>query len=122
MEVRHTFNAFILANFDAATAAGIISKVDWNAWILQGGDNPYKLDFHTQEADDYQNLADTYITLDSQKKSPDNIGMYLNETNINLKVIFHSRLLSRAGDVSYSLLARIDADLKATNDANPEIG
>ncbi len=48
--------------------------------------------------------------------------MYLNETNINLKVIFHSRLLSRANDVSTSLMARIDADLKATNDNNPEIG
>jgi len=48
--------------------------------------------------------------------------MYLNETNINLKVIFHQRLLERSEMVRVELLERIDADLNATKDENPEIG
>ena len=37
-------------------------------------------------------------------------------------MIFLSRLSDRASEVSYKLMAKIDADLTVTNAKNPEIG
>ena len=48
--------------------------------------------------------------------------MYIDTKDPQLQVIFLSRLSDRASEVSYKLMAKIDADLTVTNAKNPEIG
>jgi hypothetical protein len=54
--------------------------------------------------------------------SPDNYQAYLTTENPNLKLVFLDTLEGLSSKVNPKILARIDQDLKVTNDINPEIG
>jgi len=89
----------------------------------KGGANPSEanLDFSTDSGKSFENLADEYIALGGES-SPDDYNLYLETTNPNLKVIFLNRLTEKTSDVTYKILAKVDADYNCTYDANPEIG
>ncbi|CDW82535.1 peptidase family m1 containing protein [Stylonychia lemnae] len=122
LEFRLTYNEFVKANFDQAKATDLISKVDWNAWIIQGGKNPYQLDYTTPDATTFQELADNYVRLDGYDQSPDNYMIYNQTDNLNLKVILLQQLLVRTKYLSLQSMMKLDKDYGCTWDVNPEVG
>ena len=73
---RSYFNSFVDSQFSAEDAQTYKGMVDWDAWVIQGGNNPYQLDFSTPDATVYQMLAQEYIDLDGTDQSPKNITLY----------------------------------------------
>lgn len=60
----------------------ILSQIDWEAWVKQGGANPSiaKLNFTTEGSVQMEALADAYIALGGDS-SPANFSDYLNATD-----------------------------------------
>lgn len=104
-------------------ADAFLAKVQWEDWVRKPGANPpnNNLNFTTDGAQTFEALADAYIALGGDK-SPDNYLMYNDTKDPNLQVIFLNKLIDRASEVTYKLMAKIDADLNVTVAKNPEIG
>lgn len=68
----------------------MISKIDWITWVQKPGGPPSELDFHSENADKFKKMADTYVDLQGHGK-PDNYMDYVNEVkDANLRVIFNN--------------------------------
>jgi hypothetical protein len=93
--LKATWEDYINTNFkDNATA--ILAAVDWETWVKTPGANPsvYNVNFETDEAKEFEALADEYITKQGQSH-PDDYDKYLNTKDPQLKVIFLNRLVVR---------------------------
>lgn len=124
LDFKATLEAWVKHNYTQGTKAqDLLNKIDWDAWVHGPGANPpgNGLDFTTAGAVAFEYLADNYIALGGNGR-PDNYTNYLTTDDVNLQVIFLNRLTDRMGDLSYKLLAKLDADLNITLAANPEIG
>lgn len=99
-----------------------LAQIAWEDWVRKPGANPANsLNFTTEGALTFEALADAYIALGGNS-SPENFTIYLTTKDSQLQVIFLNRLNDRASEVTYKLLAKIDADLNVTLAKNPEIG
>lgn len=124
LDFKATLEAWVRANYTQGNdAQELIDAINWDAWVKAPGANPpnNKLDFTTDGATKFEQLADAYIALNGDA-SPDNYTNYKTTDDVQLQVIFLNRLTDRVKDLSYKLMARIDADLNVTNAANPELG
>ena len=126
MEFKDNFQTFVQTTFadDQAKQNQILNSIDWEQWIYEGGANPkgftdQGISFYTDSAKEFEDLADSYISLGN---TPDNYDIYLTTDDPQLKVIFLNRLLARSAEVTTNLIAVIDKDYNCTIDANPEIG
>ena len=96
LEFRQHFIQYV-QNLYADKADALLSQIDWDAWIKQGGANPpaWNITFTTPEAQKFEQLANDYIAMNGNGSRPNNWEMYKNETNPNLKVIFLNKLVAR---------------------------
>lgn len=81
--------------------------MDWDAWVMAPGLPPVELDFMTPNITVAQKLADEYIAMPEQGKSPNNSQDYKTWYS-NLKVVFLERLISQSDKFDFNLLVRID--------------
>jgi len=90
---------------------------------MQPGANPMPdgLNFQTAGAISFEQLADMYISLGGAS-SPSNYTNYLNTDDVQLQIIFLTRLVARKADMTLAIMARIDSDLNVTVAKNPELG
>lgn len=114
------FIHFVQDNFDKATAADIISKMDWEAWVRRPGLAPVHLDFTTKALNESGELAEKYIELKGAE-SPNNFKDYVDNFYSNLRVVFHERLNQRFDEVTLDIMSKIDSDLNVTSTLDPEI-
>jgi len=122
-DFNETLTNWVKKNYAGSKGDDLLAKIDWQAWVYGPGPNPTNagIDFTTAGAMAFEALADQYITLGGNA-SPSNFSAYLNTDDSQLQVIFLNRLMARIGDLSYKIMARIDADLNCTIAKNPEIG
>jgi hypothetical protein len=73
------FETFVRATYTKEESDAIIASVDWEQWVKQGGANPagVLLNFTTEGAVHFENLADEYIAL-AGKSSPVNYTDFRN--------------------------------------------
>jgi leukotriene-A4 hydrolase len=105
LEARLAFNEFVIQKYGATKGKAIIDKVDWVAWVQTPGPIPANsgINFTTPSSVAFQDLGDAYISLGGNA-SPPNIDIYINETkDVNLKVVFHSLLLTRVNEMTYKI-------------------
>lgn len=122
LDLKATWEDYVNANFKD-TAQQILAAVDWDAWVKTPGANPsvYNVSFVTTDAQKFEALADSYISL-AGTASPQDYQDYLNTKDPQLKVIFLNRLTARMEEFEAKLIQKLDSDLNITNDMNPEIG
>lgn len=124
LDFKATLEVWVRANYTTGNDADkLINAIKWDDWVKAPGANPAGngLDFTTEGATKFEQLADAYIALNGES-SPDNYTNYKTTDDVQLQVIFLNRLTDRVKDLSYKLLARIDADLNITLAPNPELG
>lgn len=118
IEVRETWEQFIRDNFIGAEVNRILSSVDWEEWLYKTT-FPVDFDFTTDLSREAVTLAENYIKLGGAS-TPDDRDKY-DKFDSNLKTIFYSTLLSQNTTVTLDILKKIDEDLGATADPNPEV-
>lgn len=123
LDFKASLEKWVTANYTAQEKDTLLGKIDWDAWVKGPGANPpgNGLNFETEGAQAFENLADMYIALNGDG-SPANYTEYLNTKDPQLQVIFLNRLTDRQSSLTYKLMAKIDADLSVTAARNPEIG
>ena len=118
IEVRETWEQFIRDNFIGVEVNRILSSVDWEEWLYKTT-FPVDFDFTTDLSREAVTLAENYIKLGGAS-TPDDRDKY-DKFDSNLKTIFYSTLLSQNTTVTLDILKKIDEDLGATADPNPEV-
>ncbi len=68
---------WVNTNYDKPTAEALLAKINWDLWVKGPGDNPpgNGLNFETEGALHFEQLADVYISLGGNA-SPDNFTEY----------------------------------------------
>lgn len=117
-DFKNFFESFVRKTFSWKEHKEILSKIDWDAWIVQPGLPPITQDFETQEYNDAVALAQNYIT--TQASNPDAINQYKN-MSVNLKNIFIAELISATPTISADLVGIIDSDLSISKELNKNI-
>lgn len=77
LDFKASLEKFVGDNYDEATGKAMLAKIDWDAWVKAPGANPpgNGLNFETDGALHFEQLADLYISLGGDK-SPDNYTNY----------------------------------------------
>jgi len=83
LDFKQSLENWVRANY--TNPDDFLQKIDWNAWVHQPGANPPNngLDFKTEGAQNFENLADMYIAGNGLTR-PDNYTAYLNTTDPQL--------------------------------------
>ena len=118
IEVRETWEEFIRDNFEGAEVNRILGSIDWETWLYKAT-FPVDFDFTTDLSREAVTLAQNYIKLEGAS-SPEDKDQY-QKFDSNLKTIFYSSLLTSNTTVTLDILKKIDEDLGATADPNPEV-
>jgi len=118
IELRQTWEDFIHDHYIGMDVNRILGQVDWEAWLYTTT-FPVHFDFTTELSDAAVKLATEYIQLGGDS-SPADLDKYA-QFDSNLKTIFYSTLLDAKDQCTHAILDKIDADLKATADPNPEV-
>lgn len=102
-------------------AQEMLSDMNWDLWIFQGGLPPNYTDFTTVALNESKQIANDYVSL-AGDKSPDNYTDYNNYTS-NLRVVFLEELLSpdNFDKVDEKIITKIDTDLNITMAEDPEV-
>jgi leukotriene-A4 hydrolase len=118
MDFKMLYETFLSDNFDAATAADIISQTDWDAWVYDPGVPPVAQDFRTDELDEAQALAREYASLGGAS-SPANFSDYFGYFG-EQQVVFVQEL-AFIETVDIGLLTYIDSELMLSTTLNPKV-
>lgn len=109
LDFKLSLEEWLTTNYAPARAKEITDAIQWDEWVNLGGENPKdnRLNFTTEGAKRFEDLADAYIALGGNG-SPVNFQIYIDTTDPQLKVIFLNRMMERVGDLNYKLMAKID--------------
>ena len=112
------FARVVFERFSHAEASKIFEEIDWKTWLETPGIPPVIDDFETSIFNNATALADYYI---ANGKGPEWKGVYTSEYYMNLKAIFHQRLIENSGSVTKELAEIIDNDMNMHGEKNAEI-